>query len=440
MRGSLVLLSVVSLAAALFSAEPPKLQEPYQSIVNLTAAAPPEFAADALLRVVEWGKLADQNARRTLIEQAFHLAGSAKFAVRMEGLPGATGDTLSSSLSHSYALKLDVLSLQSRAVRDMLPLDRGKARELFQEIIRPTFAPLSCDDALIYEPSDYYQALIAVVNGAFTPTEKSKDEHIHLLLDSLGQATSAGQLAPGAQAVKAFVGTSAQNQMLWARFNSLLESMQPDDRSFAASLAALSGLGLPEIQASLEKYRQKSHGCESDTPTNQKKASTPKLVLYWQSTNSQQLLAAGQKLRFNSNKQLLTDADRSTTEWQQQLADYLNLIAGWTSDQESSDEVYYHEKCIVYTALLELVPSGSQNDKILADYVDFISGSGLYQESPAEWFVEPRMLLDRFQSSQAQRSKVLAAYQNSGNPVLTLEVALEKTLSGNLPSWAISEK
>jgi len=54
--------------------------------------------------------------------------------------------------------------------------------------------------------------------------------------------------------------------------------------------------------------------------------------------------------------------------------------------------------------------------------------------------VEPHTLLDRAQTNPAKLPKVLEAYQNSGNPVLTLEVALEKILSGGLPSWAVSQK
>ncbi len=79
-------------------------------------------------------------------------------------------------------------------------------------------------------------------------------------------------------------------------------------------------------------------------------------------------------------------------------------------------------------SLIELVPPGPESDKIISDYVDFVSNSNLYQQSPAEWFLEPRALLDRFQTSKARRAKILDAYQSSGNPVLSLEVALEKTL------------
>jgi hypothetical protein len=398
------------------------------------------------LRIAESGKLADRNARRELIEHAFQLAVSAKFPVRMEGLRGTTTDTASGSLSQAYALKLDVLSLQSRAVLDMLPLDPSKARELFGEIVKPTLAPLTCDDALVYEPSDYYPALLAVVNGTFTPKEKAKEEHVNLLLDALAQVTSPSQLAPLAGAIQSAAVTAEQRQILWARFGGLLENMQPDERSFAVSLPALMSLGVPQIQAQITKFQQKNHGCETDIAASSNpsapaaKTSAPKLDRYWQSGTAKQLLQAGQKLRFRSSNELLTDADRATPEWQQQLSDYLNLIADWTQDEQESDAVFYHEKCIVFTALLDMVPSGPQNDTILADYVDFIGNSGLYQQSPAEWYVEPHTVLDRSLPNSSLHLKILKAYRDSGNPVLALEVALEKTFGGATPAWAVSAR
>jgi hypothetical protein len=435
-------LAALLLIPALFGAEPAKLPEPFQSLSDMANAAPPEFAADALLRMVESGKLADKNARRELVEHAFQLAASAKFSVRMEGVPGTTTDTRSGSLSQAYRLKLDILSLESRAVRDMVPLDPSKARELFGQIVKPAMGSLTCDDALTYEPSDFYVALSAVVNGGFTQKEKAKEEHFDLLVDLLGQAASASQLAPLAGTIEGAGVTPAQRQILWVQFNGLFESLQPDPRSFTASLSGLSSLSTPGTQLALQKYRQKNHGCDNDAapapaasssapPDPPAKPSTPKLDPYWQSSTAKQLLQAGKKLRYASNTQLLSDADRATPEWQQRLADYLNLIADWTPDPQESDAAYYHERCLVYTSLLDLVAPGPQNDKILAEYVDFIGNSGIYQQSPVEWFVEPYTLLDRSQNNSAQHSKVLEAYRNSGNPVLALEVALEKTFRAN---------
>ena len=127
-------------------------------------------------------------------------------------------------------------------------------------------------------------------------------------------------------------------------------------------------------------------------------------------------------------------------EWQQQLADYLNLIAELDPGSAESDAVFYHEKCVVYTSLLDLVPPGPQSDKILADYVDFVGNSGLYQKSPAEWYVEPHTVLDRSQSD------LRAALQGAGGLSRIPAIPFwrwkwfSKKLQRNLPSWAVSAK
>jgi hypothetical protein len=424
-----------ALVCTAMPAEIAKLPEPYQSLAELARGAPPEFTAGALLRMVEQGRLSE-DARRGLIEEAFRSAAAAKFQAPMQGLPGTLTDTASGSLSRSYGLKLDVLSLESRAVRDMLLLDPANARKLFAGIARPMLTPLTCDDALVYDLSDFYQALGAIANSAFTPKEHSKNEHLNFLIDHLGQAASPQEVAPLAQLIQGAGVTTQQREGLWASLGGLLENMQTDNRSFSASLPSLN---IPELQTSLEKYRQKNHACETDasvTPSgpskipapDAKKPSTPKLDLYWQSPAAQQLLAAGKKLRFSATDTLLSEADRSTPEWQQQVTDYLTQLDRWTADQENSEADYYHEKCLVLTPLIELVPPGSLNDKLLADYVDFIGNSNLYRQSPVEWFLEPRTLLDRLEPNKIVHAKILDAYQRSGNPVLSLEVALERVL------------
>src|SRR5579864_8410868 len=121
---------LILLFAGVLQAETPKLWEPYRSLVELAQAAPPEFAADAMLRVAESGKIKDRDAVGDLIERAFRTAAAATFRVRMRGVPGTTTDTRSGVLSQAHDLKLDALSLQSRAVRDMLAIDKAKARDL----------------------------------------------------------------------------------------------------------------------------------------------------------------------------------------------------------------------------------------------------------------------------------------------------------------------
>lgn len=434
------------LFAALLLAETPKLPEPYQSIAEQAHSVSPEFAADALLRVVESHKITNVEAQRDLVEQAFRLAASAKFRMRMRGLAGTLVDTRSGYLSKAYDLKLDAMSLATRAVRDMLPVDGARARAMFQEITKPVLTPLSCDDALVYDVSDYYRTLAAVVDAAFDEKERKKDEHINFLLDYLQQAASPAQLAPLAAAIKTVGVPPEQRAILWNRLAGLLENMQPDDRSFSASLGEVERAIPQELRASFEKYSNKSSGCKDDAgvtaglanaePQPAKTGTTPKIERYWESIATHILLQGAQKLRFGSEGKPLTDADRSSQEWQQQLADYLRQLGEWGPGQEKSEADYYNQKCVVYEALVELIPPGPQRDTILTGYLDFIGNSSLQQESPVEWFMHAHSMLERVRSTNSgEPGKVLEGFQKSGNPILALYAALERTFGSSVPAW-----
>src|SRR5579872_7410117 len=97
-------LGLLLVATALAGAETPKLPVVLQSLVDLSHAAPPEFGADALLRLVESGKIGNREARHDLIVDAFNLAVSAKFPLRKRHLAGTTLDSRAGSLSQAYGI------------------------------------------------------------------------------------------------------------------------------------------------------------------------------------------------------------------------------------------------------------------------------------------------------------------------------------------------
>ena len=437
MRAALAVLAV----GTFLQAEQPKLPEPYRSLVDLAQTTPPEFTADALLRIAESGKIDDRDAVRDLVEQAFRLAGSAAFRVRMRALPGTTTDTRSGILNQAYDLKLDALSLESRAVRDILAIDKAKARDLLREISPPTLAPLTCDDALVYDVADFYRTIGMVANAAFSEKERAREENVNLILDYLGQASSPAQLAPLARLVRNANVTPPQRELLWSRFNGLLENIPGDERSYSASLSSMSAESGPEMEVSLEKYKRSGSTCKGDASSaTTTTASTPKLERFWQTPKSKKLLEDGLKLRLASDGRLFTDVERSTREWQEQLTGYLSELADWTAGEEPSATVYYHQKCLVFEALIELIPAGPQRDKALLDYVNFVGNPDLQRQSPVEWFIEAHSVLERVRHAEdATLGKLGDAYQHSGNTVLTLEIALEKSLGARPPAMTAAE-
>jgi len=49
--------------------------------------------------------------------------------------------------------------------------------------------------------------------------------------------------------------------------------------------------------------------------------------------------------------------------------------------------------------------------------------------------MQPHATLERVRSTNGEPAKLLDAFQGSGNAVLALYTAIEKTFGGKLPSW-----
>ena len=74
--------------------------------------------------------------------------------------------------------RLDRLTLQSRAVREMMKLDPKKALDMFQAISFPSPHRCSCEDALVDDVSEYYETLAQIADSAFSPAERRLGSHV----------------------------------------------------------------------------------------------------------------------------------------------------------------------------------------------------------------------------------------------------------------------
>ena len=77
-----------------------------------------------MLRLVESAKITNPLLKTKFLERAFYLAESAQQPIKLVGIPGSLVDTRSGYLAMAFRLNLDKLSLQSKAVIDLLQLDR----------------------------------------------------------------------------------------------------------------------------------------------------------------------------------------------------------------------------------------------------------------------------------------------------------------------------
>src|SRR5258708_14433586 len=109
MRGLTTISSTLA-ALSLFSnggtaSAEPRLPEPYLSLADSARAAPPELAADALIRIAAAPKLLAP-LRIELLDEAFQIAGAATFPIRLNNT-GLHTDTREWAVTEALALRLD---------------------------------------------------------------------------------------------------------------------------------------------------------------------------------------------------------------------------------------------------------------------------------------------------------------------------------------------
>jgi hypothetical protein len=354
-------------------------------IAELALAAPPEFAADAMLRLVESKRIANPKEAVSLLQQAFDLASQAKFRA-MRRPVNVEADSRESTLAKAYALKLDAISLQARAVVEMAALDGTHARQMFTSAVKPAVGPQVCPDALAYDFLDYYQALTVVVNRGFNAKERGKEDHVAFLVDAVSQVQSPAQFAPIEQAIGASGLTPVQRELVMAKLESLKQTLPP------------------------------TAACQKTAEANS----------YWKSDYARRILSEGQSLR--ANPQISLD----------HLADIEKDLAAWGPANETSMMDYYQQKCIAYEALVELTPSGIERDRLVEEFVAFITHSDVQRESAVEWFMPAERMLERVRNSNdGEPGKVLEAFELSGNPILVLRTATERAFDQGHPGWAV---
>ena len=475
LRSGIIITVAAAVAATALAAEErkprPKLPPDVEQVFGIAMAAPPEFAASALLRLVH--RVPEKELRRDLMDMAFHVAAKAQAPVKLLPAPGTEVDTRSGSLAAAFRLNMDALSLQTRAIRDMIAVDPARAREMFGEMVPPSVAPAKCEDTLLPDVSPYYEAMAAVAQGTFTPAERARSEHLAFATAAFSRVSTIADLAPAARSLAALECNRQQYEIALGTLSSKLEGIPPDSRSFLHFSKVIE----LAIQAAFERARQlgaapdplidayrkflvtqlRAPRCaDSVTPAGMLQSAsatelfgprirgdrpaltteelTPeltegemKLVRYWQTAGAQRVYAECMKLRESPSGQTLSDGTRRSREWARQLTDFLSTLADWRAGEEASDADYYHEKATVYEALLELVPTGDSGDRVAGGFVEFLKSSNLQQRNPVEWFWHARETVNRVRTDHPERAaKILSEYRASGNIILMLEAMLDQ--------------
>lgn len=444
-----------------------------ESFIASAQSAPAEFSADLLIQLAQSGEIKDAKRKQELLVEAFYASAKAKQAVKLVALPGSAVDSRSGYKASASSFGLEALSLQCRAINALLPLDKRKARELFSEI-KLKLEPLSCEDALAYDVNSFFTTMQALAQSAFSADEMGRGEHVFFVENYLAKISSPNQVGAAAKMLASLTLTDLELTNLNRAFSSALKNMPSDYRSFSADrdavaqsvrqlAARLSSQGLSGDEL-LEAYRtflvnQLSSRCggtravrasdsnlivdfndnlrpaaykkiapisdEELTPT--KVGAAAKEEAFWSSPKAQSILSRIKKLRFSAKGSEFSEDEKQSADWQSQLSELVRELAAWTAADENSEEDYFHQKSVIYYALIPIIPADAQyngvRDEALRDFATMLSTSPLQKDKPSEWFLHARVLIDRVNKSQPpDREKLLNLVYSSRSPVLHLYV------------------
>lgn len=446
-----------------------------QTFVLGSKAQSPEISSDLLLTFLATKIMSDPKKRKEIIEDIYRQGAEVKEPLRMAFRSGLM-DTRSGYLSYSYDLELDRLSIQLRAIKMMLALDKQRARTLFRDMSQLTVKPLSCEDDLVYEISDYYKVLKDIVDQTFDPEARVRREQIYLATEFIDEIRSPAQVESAIAFLVSVKTTPAEFGILLDSLTATMRKISADPRTFGFSMANGSmtrsikfkflskieekGFVTSEFLKGYRSYLVKqlsgTRCLEDERVGSEEKPDDPivfantlfenpitedeikpekieprtKVFVYWRTPKSAKLLTNIKKLRFGNSKTALSLEQRSHQEWQESLAKYLEQMNDWKSEDEATEADYLHQRGVLYHTLIELTPPGPMFLSVLQDYGLFLRDSRMIRDSPTQWLTYVKYLLKIGKTLKAKdRDEFVKVLRSSGNQIFPLYLDLESLQS-----------
>jgi len=212
-------------------------------LIDELRVTPPEFAASSMIKLSAHPEI-DDGWRREILEEAFRIAFDAKYPLKMKHLNEDARETRSGYKSRAFDLGMDRLSLQLLAILNLVRIDRKKARLLWGEMPKPELAPLRCEDTLLYDLFNYYQAMAEMARNAFTSEEMRIGDDVKFVDSHIVNIASPSELMDAAVAIMELKITDAYFNLLVETYSRALENIANDNRSFWFNTDEISGAAI----------------------------------------------------------------------------------------------------------------------------------------------------------------------------------------------------
>jgi len=435
-------------------------------------AAPPEFAADALLRLAGSERVVDPDWQRELLEEAYLAAYSAPLSYRRVALT-APPDSRQGAEAIASDTALTRVSLQVRASQMMASIDASRAREMFGWIDLDLESG-TCDSPLVPAVDEYYSTLSILARTTFPGDIDGRGDALRFLTLYLFRAHLPTDLPAVTRAVRRFRATREEEAYLDTVVRWIFEGSLRDPRGFSSSAVDLvakvmeledadRGLGLlgwsvtrilrdyllgqfagprcsdtvsdgQALDAFNAELRRREVRPETIAPLSagdwhpSATQGGVRLDRFWQTLEAQRLYQAMARLRGNARNPVAERA-RRTEAWMTAAERLLDDVEHWSGTREAFERDYLYQKAAVYTLMVDLVPASALRIRTIRSFVNFLRQVDRDRNARALWFAFAKRVIELVRS--ADRPYVLDALESSGHPTLVLYGRLERTLEAD---------
>lgn len=466
--------------------ETPPGDEIYYGLIFDARSQSPEIAADALITIVESGKLKSISLKRQLLEEAFTLALQARHTAKIR-YTGAT-DTALAYRYNALQFNLDKISLQSRALKTLLKIDAPKARQLFfNDVGDLSLTPRGCEETTsYYDVAEYYEIALAIFNTAFTPKERSAPGFFYILNPLIENMRSPAQVDPMAKMLVDLKLTSQQLSLVSVAYTQALAKIDSDDFTFRVaisnsteirdlikSLERATAVSTSELVNAFRAYTLRqlngsvcSDGVRLNTqnpqiskyllpgyisslnrdvlkekPIDATEIQPEKIVgatppyFYWNSKKSSEKLNGIRRLLYKSDGTEFTSELKHKPEWRADLDKYLAEFAMWDEGDERTRADFVSQKSILFLGLIEdVAPDGSTREDILKEYALFLNRNELRGDNHLQWIYHIRTLLQMLERLKgANQAQMISVIRNTKNSTMNLYLNLREISSKRAP-------
>ena len=449
---------------------PPRRDPAIEDLAADAASVPPEFDADVLIRLAGSPKV-DSAWRRELLDEAYMRAYAAPEQYRRSSNQQIPPDSRQGAQAFAYATALTRVSLQVRAVQLMAYADPDRARELF-EWIELNLAPGVCDDPFVPAVDDYYGALSLLARTAFGGERADALRFLELYA---WRAHLPSEMPAVARAIARFRPRADEAAYLEVVFRLILEAGSNDAPGFSsAALDTVSRITdlqiahaeigvtgshlMDALRAYLLVQLRAPHCSDNVTATlapstfnaalrrakadldvapldssaarSSRALGVARIDPYWQTSDARRLHDDALRLRGPGTVPVSLKI-RQTLEWRNQAERLLTGVEQWSGTREPAEGDYFHQKSVLFTWLLDLMPASPVRTRALRAFLEFLRRTETDVNRRMLWFAFVNRLLEMARGPF--RREILAAMEDSHQPVLSLYARIERLTPSRSP-------